>query len=108
MSGQPGQRFEHGDRVTRAEDRDGSLGARESQVGDLVLDHGDPRDPGRRRRELGEADGQLAEAVEPGPGQVSTTETHVGGLTAESVAGREIRGGRDRFVPGQAGGRGAR
>ena len=93
-SGQPAERFEYGHRVSRAEDHHDTLGERESQVGDLVLDHVDPRDPGRRRRELVQADGQLAEAAEPGPGQVGTAEPHVTGLTAEAVAGGETDGRR--------------
>ena len=46
--GQPAERLEYGHGVPGAEDHHGALGEGKRQVGDLVLDHVDPDDPGRR------------------------------------------------------------
>src|SRR2546430_16505982 len=81
-----GERFEHVHRVTAAEDDHGLAGQRESQVGDLVLDHVGPLGFWRCRGELAGADGKLGET-----GEARQAEPHIARLAAEPGPRTEVR-----------------
>ena len=89
---QPAEWLEDVHGVSPAEDDDRSGGQRESQIGDLVLDHVSPPGTGRRSGEFVRADGQLAEAAE-----TRRAEAHVARLAAKPVPRGEV--GSVRFDP---------